>query len=222
MSNDDTAIEALRRLDRPHDLDSETIVQIEGRLLDHFDVAVRPAASTDAELIELSGFEERGAQRRRGVLSAALVAAAVAAVVGAIVLVASRADEAEVPGTAPEVSIGVDAQVREQVRAYCNEFVKPVRETSDAWSPDGFGSEARRNLLIAVEQAAQGLADLPLPAASRFPGAGSRLLDQAAEARRSMTVGLGGDEALVTAREAIFTELEAVTVTSELPDCARS
>lgn len=223
---DDLAIEALRRFDQPHDPDPGSMQRMEARVLDRFDevMAAGDAASdgTEADLIELRSDDAPVPTRRGGLWLGLAAAAAVVALVAAVLLIRTNAADVEVPATQPPSAEDDALVAEEQLRAYCAEFVEPLNRTSSLWRRDGFDSEERADVLVAVEQAAQGLVDLANPASVEFDGRDMELLQLATDARRASTLGIGADDAVTAARDAIYAELEASTIAAELPECRSS
>ena len=220
---DDVAIDALRRFDQPHELDPASVSRIEERMLGRFDEVAAtqpPDVHRIEETVELRSVDTAPTSRRLRSTRLGLAAAAVIVVLGAIVFLRSGAgDPEEVPSTQPSVPTDDQGRVAEQLQEYCVEFVMPLTEASALWVPLGFQSEERADVLVAVEQAAQGLVDLTPPAASQFGERDLELLDLATEARRAVTLGPGGDEAVALARDEILSEIDTAAADLDVAAC---
>ena len=225
---DDVAIDALRRLDQPHDLDTVSSWRIETRMLDRFDdvaAGVRPSGNA-GEIVELRT-DAGTPSRRRGALWLGLAAAAVVMVVGAFVFLRTGAQDVDVPATQPTESVDEQQQIVEQLRSYCAEFIQPLVTVSALWTPEPWmepapNTEERSDVLVATEIAAQGLVDLGAPAALLFGDRDLEILELATDARRAVTLGPGSEEAVVVARDAVLFEIDATPAAAGLTECATS
>lgn len=221
MTPDERAIEALRRLDRPHRPDVGTHERIEARILERFDAAVNVGESVgEVELLE----RHRAPQSptRTWVRGLTWAAAALAILVAGLVVASTwRNDDPEVSLTVPTVRSD-DALVAAQLDAYCQAFLPPVDEAAERYA-GGLGSdEARSTLVVALEQAAVGLADLPSPARDRADAGADRLLEAAADARLALVLEVDQDAEVIAALEVLDAVVGDLDPADPLTSCRRS
>lgn len=225
---DEVAMAALRRLDGAHEPDPSAFDRIETAMLARYDAVADQAPSGgtnpgdgDGDLIELHPTSGVAASTRSRGVGLLLAAATLLAVVAGAILLGSRSDETRTPATEPGTTVVDDgALVTEQLREFCAEYVEPLSVAVVRMGPDTVG-EAPRNVLLAVEQATQGIIDLPTPVASRFAGVVDELAANAVAARREETLRSGVILPLQVARDSLYDAVEAVPESADLPECAR-
>jgi hypothetical protein len=221
------ALDALRRLDGPAELDEGVEARIEAEMLARFDDRVGSGGTTvDAPpaAVALEDARDRPGRRRANPVAVALaVAAAAILVVAGIVLVSTRDEPAPAgpPNTRPPSATTFpaveQAALDDQLEAFCTSYIAPLRAADDLWIPDGMPSEARANVLVASEQAAQAMRELDTPLAERLALPAEQALEAVTDARLAHTLDEpDADDAVLAALEAVLVAPSA-SGASQLP-----
>ncbi len=218
---EEQALTALRRLNRPHQPDASAHARIEAQILERFDDVVT-ATRTTGDIESLDGRLVPTPPKRRGASRVILVAAALAILVAGLVVASTwRSDHQEVPSTQP--TIGSDETlVAEQLREYCEAFLPPIDAAAERFA-GGLGSDdARTNLVVTIEQAAQGLVDLSVPAQQLAAAGAERLLEAAADARLALALEIDENDTANAALDILNEVIVEIDGAEDVAACRRS
>ena len=221
------ALDALRRLDGPAELDHDVQARIEAEVLARFDdrAGVGPIANdAPAALVALEDARDRRGHGRARSVAMALGAVAAAVLVVAGVLATSVRD-APGPASPPATTMSsttippVDETVlADQLAAFCTGYIAPLRAADELWIPDGAPSEPRVDVLIAAEQAAQAMSELDPPLGERLARHAEDTLAAVTDARLANTLEEpDADDVVLEAVDAVLAAL-SVSGASPLPE----
>ena len=219
--------DALRRLDRPAELDVDVEAHIEAEMLTRFDDRAGSGPTTDdgpQMVITLEDARGRPGNRRSNPVAMAVAAAVAAIVVVAGIALVSTRDEpapASPPTTGPSsttISVVDETTLVDQLEDFCTSYVLPLRAADDLWRPDGSPSEMRTDVLIATEQAVQAMNDVGPPLGDRWASNAEGGVVAVTDARLAVTLlNADADDAILGARDTVFLAL-ANSGSSQLPE----
>lgn len=224
------ALDALRRLDGPAELDDDVEARIEAEVLARFDdrVAAVPIANDGpTAIVALEDARDRPGHGPARSVAMALGAAAAVLVVAGILVTSVRDDPGLLspPASRPSTTMSsttfppVDAIALDaQLAAFCTSYIAPLRAADDVWLPAGASSEPRVDVLIAAEQAAQAMSELDPPLGDRLALHAEETLAAVTDARLADTLDEpDADDAILDAVDAVLDAL-SLSGAPQLPE----
>jgi hypothetical protein len=222
------ALDALRGIDGPADLDDDVAARIEAEMLARFDDCVESGPSQDGgseTVVVLDDARGRpGRTRSRRVTRAISAAAAVLAIVTGIVLASTREEPAPADPPPSTVAPVDERAVEEQLRTFCAASIDPLGAAADRWEPDGQPSEVQNDVITEAERAVLAMSGLAPPLGDRLAFAAEAATVAVTDARMAVNLGAGGpdvDQAVLDAVDAVFGSLAASGVSPLPASCSR-